>query len=225
MWSLRFISKTRLARDIWEFRFTRPEGFDYIPGQYAAFVFDVPLHDTRGQSRVMSLTSHPTDDYLAFVTRISEPPSPFKTHLFHLERGDSLLVDSALGDLVLPRSSSVPLVFVAGGIGLASYVSMLRDVELSNENRTVHLLYALRAHEEKLFGEMLGSFPFASSEMFVSPKRLSADTIITTTKNEADALYYLSGTERFVEGLRSDLIALGLNDTQIVFDYFTGYEK
>ena len=223
MWSLQFISKTRLASDIWEFRFTRPDGFDYIPGQYVSFILQEPLHDSRGQSRVTSLTSHPTDDYVTFVTRVPERPSPFKLHLANLHVGGEILVDAALGDLVLPRSTSTPLVFVAGGIGLASYISMLREIELSHESRTVHLLYALRTHEEKLFSDALDRFHFASSEAFVSPNRLTASDILSAADDEPDVLYYLSGTERFVEELRKDLLATGLNDTQIVFDYFTGY--
>jgi len=225
MWSAQFISKVHLSSDIWEFRFTRPNGFDYIPGQYAAFAFQEPLHDARGQSRVMSLTSRPTDGYIAFVTRVSLQPSPFKARLANILPGKEILLDAALGDLILPRSVATPLVFVAGGIGIASYVSMLQEIEKTGQSRTVHMLYALRAHEEKLFGGLLDRFPFTSYETFVSPNRLSAETILRSADNEPDALYYLSGTERFVEGLRADLLTSGLNDTQIVFDYFTGYEK
>lgn len=223
MWHAKYIGKKLLASDIWEFRFARPEGFAYIPGQYAGFAFHEPLEDSRGQSRVMSLTSHPNDNYIAFVTRVSEQPSLFKQHLANLHAGDAMLVDAALGDLVFPRSTATPLVFVAGGIGIASYISMLKDLQRSNENRTVHLLYALRGHDEKLFSDTLAQFPFASSSVFVSPRRLDADTIIATSADASDTLYYLSGTERFVEELRADLLARGLSDTQIAFDYFTGY--
>jgi len=225
MWRTQFLGKTHHASNIWEFRFAHPEGFDYLPGQYAAFAFPELVNDTRGQSRVMSLTSHPSDKHIAFVTRVSERPSPFKTRLFQLETGESVMLDTALGDLVLPRSSVTPLVFVAGGIGIASFISMLRDIELSGEQRDVHLLYALRGHEERLFSDVLTTFPFVRHEEFVAPKRLDAQTIIHTTNTPDETLYYLSGTERFVEGLRADLLALGLSDTQIVFDYFTGYSE
>ncbi len=223
MWSTSYSSKTHLGSDIWEFCFTRPAGFDYVPGQYAAFAFAEPLGDPRGQSRTMSLTSHPNDNYLAFVTRIPERGSPFKQRLSQMQEGELLFVDTALGDLVLPRIPATPLVFVAGGIGIASYISMLWDMERSDESRSVHLLYALRAHEERLFPELLGRFPFTSYQEYVSPDRLSVGNILQAAKNEPDALYYLSGTERFVETLRADLLATGLTDTQIVFDYFTGY--
>lgn len=223
MWKTSYIGKTHLASDIWEFRFRRPEGYQYIPGQYAAFAFVQLLADPRGQSRVMSLTSCLDDTHLAFVTRIPERPSPFKRRLAELEKGDELIIDTALGDLILPRSADTPLVFVAGGIGMASYISMLQHLKKTGEKRTVHMLYAVRAREEKLFGDLLAQFPFTSYEEYVSPNRLHAEAILRTPQDEPAALYYLSGTERFVEELRADLLATGLSDTQIVFDYFTGY--
>lgn len=45
MWKTSYIGKTHLASDIWEFRFRRPEGYQYIPGQYAAFAFVQLLAD------------------------------------------------------------------------------------------------------------------------------------------------------------------------------------
>lgn len=222
MWQTTFIGRKHLGTDIWEFRLTRPEGYEYLSGQYASIGFPMPLDDLRGQSRVMTFTSHPDDEYLAFVTRISDQPSPYKHQLSGLQPGDSLVVDGSLGDLILPRSTATPLVFVAGGIGVASFISMLRDIEKTGETREVHLLYAVRSNEERLFSDMLDRFPFASKQEFVAPNRLSVQDILATANTE-DALFYLSGTESFVESLRKDLLLAGLTDTQIIFDYFTGY--
>lgn len=218
-----YIGKTHLASDIWEFRLQKPEAYQYIPGQYTAFTFVQPLADPRGQSRTMSLTSCPDDTYLAFATRVPEQPSPFKRRLAELDRGDELLIDTAIGDLILPRPIDTSLVFVAGGIGIASYISMLRHLEKTSDKRTVHLLYAVRTLEEKIFCDQIKRFPFASYEEYVSPDRLHAEAILQTPQDKSNTLYYLSGTEHFVEELRADLLTAGLSDTQIVFDYFNGY--
>ena len=223
MWHTQLISKHRLATDIWEFRFARPDGYEYLSGQYASFSFHEPLNDARGQARVMTFTSHPSDDYLAFVTRISEQSSPFKLQLSHLQLGDALSVNVSLGDLILPRSVETPLIFVAGGIGIASYISMLRDIEKSGQTRNVYLLYAIRSDEERLFSDILKHFPFTSKKDFVSPSRLRVGDIVDTQDDASNALFYLSGTESFVESLTEDLLRIGLNDAKIIFDYFTGY--
>lgn len=223
MWSAPYIGKTQLAADIWEFRFTRPEHYEYTPGQYAQLHLPEVANDPRGTMRTMSFTSHPADDFIAFVTRVPEQPSPFKRRLMSLIPGELLWLDAALGDLILPRSTTTPLVFVAGGIGIASFTAMLTEITLSAQPRSVTLLYALRSADQKLFGEQLAAFPFVSYREFVAPERLSAATILASTASVQDTLFYISGTERFVEGLRHDLLAAGLSDTQIAFDYFTGY--
>lgn len=225
MWSAPYIGKTQLAADIWEFRFVRPTGYDYIAGQYAQFHFPDLTDDQRGNMRTMSFTSHPDDDYLAFVTRLPETASPYKRHLATLQPSDNTVVDGALGDLILPRATNRPLIFVAGGIGIASFISMLTEVTKSTEERPITLLYALRGAEEKLFGEQLARFPFVSYRDYIAPERVDASTILSVAEQAYEPLYYLSGTERFVEGLRHDLMHAGLSDSQIAFDYFTGYSE
>lgn len=225
MWHARFISKTHLASDIWEFRFSKPEGYTYLAGQYAQFHMPNLQNDPRGSVRTMSFTSHPSDTYLAFVTRIPAQPSPFKQQLAALQPGHEIILATALGDLVLPRSVATPLVFVAGGIGIASFIAMLAEARASSEERLVTLLYALRNTEERLFGEQLASFPFASYREFIASDRLEASAVLSTAIDVSNTLFYLSGTEGFVEGLRYDLLQSGLTDTQIAFDYFTGYPE
>lgn len=222
MWSAPYIGKTQLAADIWEFRFARPEHYEYIAGQYAQLHFPNLVGDPRGPMRTMSFTSHPSEGVLAFVTRIPTVCSPFKQRLAALAPGDPIVVDAALGDLILPRSTATPLVFVAGGIGIASFTAMLKEASLSGNQRSITLLYALRNADERLFMHQLAHFPFVSYNEFIAPERLTAPTILSAAPEVENTLYYLSGTERFVEGLRHELLATGLSDTQIAFDYFTG---
>lgn len=225
MWNAAFIEKTHLASDIWEFRFVKPAQYAYVAGQYAHVSLADVFDDPRGLARTMSFISHPTDPYLSFVTRVpTHRISPFKQRLSNLQHGEAIHLDAALGDLILPKLEATPLMFVAGGIGIASFIAMLKEVCLSDQSREISLLYALRSPAEKLFLDVLSAFSFASYREFAAPDRLNAHTIFSVTKEVPGTLFYLSGAERFVEGLRHDLLQTGLNDTQIIFDYFTGYD-
>lgn len=225
MWNAAFIEKTHLTSDIWEFRFVKPAQYEYVAGQYAHVSLADVFDDPRGPARTMSFISHPTDSYFSFVTRIpAYQSSPFKQRLSSLSRAETIHIDAAMGDLVLPKLETTPLVFVAGGIGIASFIAMLKEAHLSDRPREISLLYALRSPTDKLFSEILSAFSFASYREFVAPDRLNAPTILSEAKEVPGTLFYLSGTERFVESLRHDLMQTGLNDTQIIFDYFTGYD-
>lgn len=219
-----FTERTQLATDIWQYDFRPVTPVGFIPGQYAHFSFPFSTGDPRGEQRTMTIISLPSDDTLSFVTRLPSSPSVFKTQLARLAPGDRMLIDEPSGDIVLPRLSSVPLVFVAGGIGVASYVSMLRDLMNRQEVRSISFLYAVRSGESKIFSDVLHSFPFASYKEYASPhSRLTATDIVAAAMPGREPLYYLSGTESFVMDLRRQLEQAGLDHSRIVFDYFTGY--
>lgn len=222
-YQLEFIRRTQLAGTIWQYDFRPSVPIRFVPGQYAHFSFPFPVGDSRGAERTMTLTSLPTEDVISFVTRFPAKPSVFKRRLCQLTSGDTVRMGEPLGDVVLPRTTAAPLVFTAGGIGIASYIAMLRDLHARGEKRTTSLLYAMRSCDDKIFSDLLHSFPFALFKEYISPRRLTAADILTAARSETQALYYLSGTESFVMDLRRQLEDSGLDHSRIVFDYFTGY--
>ncbi len=216
-----FSHKTLLAPYIWEF-FVQPAArLDYQPGQY----IDVTLPrvaDKRSPSRVFTLTSLPDEQYLRFVVKFPSPHSAYKAALLQLASGDTLQISQAMGDLVLPRDKSRPLVFVAGGLGIASFVSMCRWLTVSRQARDISLLYAVHSKEEELFVRETAVCPGLSKQLFVSPNRLGTDNILAA--GTPNSLYYISGSEPFTMGFRTQLIEQGTNPTNIAYDFFDGYK-
>lgn len=220
---IRFARREELAPGIWQYYFTPERPVDFIPGQYAEFHFLEPLADPRGQARTFTLTSLPGDPHVSFAVKFVPPLSPYKQALQALQPGTELRLDEAMGDLVLPKSPDMPLVFIAGGIGMASFAGMLRQLLAAREERQIFLFYGLRGQREQIFRDLVESYPLALRTLAVAPNRLSAQEIASSIPPEA--LMYLSGSQKFVEGLRADLAALGTPHEQIVFDYFDGYTE
>jgi glycine betaine catabolism B len=218
---VRFERRGELAPTIWEYQFRPERPVDFIPGQYAAWYLLDPITDPRGQARTFSLTSLPTDPTVSFIAKFPTPLSPYKQALQALQPGTELRLDDAMGDLVLPKLATTPLVFIAGGIGLASFISMLKQLLQNREERPIFLFYALRSRQEYLYRELLDAYPLALKNVTIAPHRLMAEEIVGAVPPES--LFYLSGSERFVEGLRRDLAAQGVAHEQTVFDYFDGY--
>ncbi|HSX42586.1 MAG TPA: FAD-dependent oxidoreductase [Candidatus Saccharimonadales bacterium] len=220
---MRFTHKEELVPSIWQYFFVPERPVDFIPGQYTSFHMTRPLDDPRGQSRVFSFTSLPSDEHVSFVAKFVPPLSPYKQALQALQPDDELWVEDAMGDLVLPKLTSVPLVFIAGGIGLASYISMLRQLLTDREERQIFLFYAVRNQAEQIFTDVLGAYPLALKHITITPHRLTADEIVGSVP--PDTFYYLSGSQRFVEGLQADFEQVGIPRERIVFDYFDGYTE
>jgi ferredoxin-NADP reductase len=218
---VRFERRSELAPTIWEYHFAPEQPLDFIPGQYTDFHFLQPLGDPRGQSRTFSFTSLPGDTTVSFVVKFPVPCSPYKQALQLLQSGDELRVDDAMGDLVLPKLPTIPLVFIAGGIGLASFASMLRQLLQEREEREIYLFYAVRSRSEQIFRDITTAYPLTLRTIAIKPHRLTAQEIVSSTP--PSSYFYLSGSQGFVEGLHGGLMQLGVPHEQVIFDYFDGY--
>jgi ferredoxin-NADP reductase len=218
-----FEKREELAPTIWQYYFRPERHIDFVAGQYVRIHLPDVRDDPRGPSRVMTLTSLPEDELMSFIVKIPEPHSAYKTSLMALEPGTECKIDDSMGDLILPKDVNQPLVYVAGGIGIASYASMLKELTKRREERLIFLFYALRDRREQILRELYEAYPLALKTIIVSPNRLAAKQIKDSTPPES--FIYLSGSQRFVEGLRHELEQLGTLRSQIVFDYYDGYTE
>lgn len=216
-----FERREELASAIWQYHFRPERPLDFVAGQYASFRLPQALSDQRGQARTFTLTSLPGDELVSFVAKFVSPLSPYKQTLQALRLGDELRLDDPMGDLVLPKKPDLPLVFVAGGIGIASYVGMLELLTRQKEERRIFLFYAMRSRREQIFRQLTQAYPLELKQLIFAPNHLDVREIITSTPPEAQI--YISGSQKFVEGLQTGLAASGVPHEQIVFDYFDGY--
>ncbi len=206
-----------LAPSIWQFLFRPENPVRFEPGQYAGVRLDGGVV-ARAEGRIFTLTSLPGEKTISFVTKIKEPMSDYKTALLALQPNDPAELGEAMGDFVLPKSPDVPLIFVAGGIGIASYVSMAEQLLQQKQQNPVTLLYVLRNPAEQIF---LKELAHLRPLYFVSPRQLTTQDLLRVLAPES--LVYLSGSQQFVENLRHDLLTAGVENYRIIFEYYTGY--
>lgn len=218
-----FERRENLAANIWQYYFRPDEQPDFLPGQYADLHLSGVQNDPRGASRIFSFTSLPDEPLVSFVLKHFDQQSPYKQTLANLQKGDEAKIDNAMGDLVLPKLTSTPLVFVAGGIGIASFVGMLQQLIKNNEQRRIYFFYQLRRADEQIYSDLLENYNFELKEILIKPDRLTTDKIKASVP--ADSLIYLSGSQNFVEDLQAGLECLDVPRANIIFDYYDGYAE
>ena len=217
-----FLGKCEVAPHVWEFRFQPETAVEYVPGQYARFTFPFHITDPRDkQHRTFTLTSHPSESELRFITRLEPPHSIYKQHLSQLTSGDTMLIDEPHGDAVLPRLVTTPLVLVAQGIALASYISMLTECARSDLAHCITLLWVRRSEDDRLQKLIPGEIPDFERVDIHYPTRLTAAEI--QAKITPQSLTYLSGSQSFVESLGTELEATGALRERLIYDYYEGY--
>jgi len=216
------------------FWFKPSQPFFYTAGQFTELHLPHTGADDRGLHRYFTLSSSPTEPLISITTRLAgDAGSSFKRHLEQLQPGAHLQAAEALGDFVLPKDATIPVVLVAAGIGATPARSMVRWLADTNGERHVSLIQAAGDTAGLLFQDVWRAYPLAYTPVVKRPAAgysgetgtLSAELILRIAPPDARNLYFLSGPEELVEKLTKDLVAAGIPGYRVITDYFHGYSS
>ena len=124
---VQYLDRTGCGTEIASFRFSKPAGYTFEPGQYAVLSLDTAEGP---QSKPFTHAQAPGDDYLEVTTRLSG--SAFKNALVALAPGDRVSIRGPQGRLVAPPGL-MRVAFLVGGVGITPAHSILRDRVLRGE--------------------------------------------------------------------------------------------
>src|SRR5215831_12993812 len=220
------------------FHFERPPGFDFKPGQSADLTLpNPPETDSEGNVRTFSIASAPFEDQLMFATRMRD--TAFKRSLKKVPLGTVVKMDSAMGSFTLHKNAAKPAVFLAGGIGITPFSSIVRQADHDRAPHKLYLFYSNRRAEEAPFVEALQNlektnpqFRFIPTitEMPRSEKTWNGETGRINQKMLSKYLtdlrgpiYYVAGPPAMVSGMRKMLVESGADEDDIRSDEFAGY--
>ncbi|HSX27673.1 MAG TPA: FAD-dependent oxidoreductase [Patescibacteria group bacterium] len=208
--------------NIYTFWFKPKEPIKYIAGQFTEIKLPHPKTDDRGDKRWFTLSSSPTDKLLSITTKFAEEKSSsFKKTLFALKPGTELNLADPMGDFVLPKDKSRPLLFVAGGMGITPYHSIIKWLKDNNEKRHIQLIYAVSKPEYRVFDSLFEDYSLKYTPILGS---LDLEMILKIAKEDAEKLVYISGPEPLIEDLVKGIEKAGVPKHQLVTDYFPGYK-
>lgn len=212
------------SSNIKSFFFEPPHKIKYVAGQFIEMTLPHDKPDDRGQKRWFTLSSSPTEPLLSITTKLASKPSSFKRQLFELKLGDKAEISDPMGDFVLPLDQSIPLVFVAGGVGITPFHSMVSWLVDNEQSRTIHLIYATKQPEDHIFNQTFAQH-FISKTVLTGDRasKLDAATISHLAGDTENKLVFISGPEPMVESLFKQFRDLNVAKEQLVTDYFPGY--
>ncbi len=216
--------------DVWSFNF-EPLSERFVPGQYVHFKLEDP--DLDKPVRHISFASAPSDPQLSFCFHL-RPESPFKQALARLEPGQRVSLFKFKGAFTLPAADTDearrPVVLVAGGIGIAPFRSMLRELRIGEAARpaahragdweALSLLHVSR--DGFLYRDELGALPLRQQ---TSGREGFGPALEALARQQPDALFYIAGATGFVNAAREQLARLGIAEAQIRLDDFEGYAE
>lgn len=209
---------------------------EFKPGQYFFVTLpDVGHQDERGLRRHITVVTSPTEKgVLGFATRMRD--SAFKQSLRELPPGAEVEVEPPKGNFVLPEETSRPLVFVAGGIGITVFRSMLRYIQDAGLGHRVTLIYSNRDRESTAFLDELRELEQESPNfrlvltMTKDPgwdgesRKIDAQFFRDYLEDELNEYTFLvAGPPGMVEGMQEALAEAGVKEENVNAERYSGY--
>lgn len=225
---LRLKQKIRLSHDVYDFVFATDRPIKFTPGQYMEWTYEHPNADDRGNRRYLSLASSPTEADIRVGVKFENPPSSYKRNLFEMNASQKIVASQLIGDFTLPKDPAKKLVFIAGGIGITPFRSMIKYLIDKVERRDITLFYVAKNADDFVYKDVLRqaqdklgirTFYIASS----TEGHLDAAGIARVVPDYRARTYYLSGSHTMVISFEEALRNLGIPKSQIVTDYFPGF--
>lgn len=228
----------QLAPSIFEFSFTPNGHVGFTSGQYMEWTLPHKNSDSRGIRRYFTIASAPGEDAIKLgVKIISDSASTFKKALVNLKPGDKLTADQLSGDFVMPKNKSQKLVFVAGGIGITPFRSMIVNLIDMKRNIDFVLFYSASDPKEFVYRELfkraeengvktvyvLGGKNLPPKNWTGETGYLTKDIIRKYAPDFKDRVFYLSGPVVMVNNYKNLLKQMRINYSKIVTDYFPGF--
>lgn len=221
-----FSGKSNHQGNVTRFVFSPVEPVTWKPGQYIHYTLPHDADD-RGDERWFTISSAPFEKDIWITTRIApENGSSFKNTLLNLEPGTEIETDEPEGDFTLDDESR-EYVFVAGGIGITPFRSILNQLHHDGKDIKIELLYANRSEETTAFKDELEALSQAHPYFHIT--HFTGDALIDEAALKAagaklnDPIYYVSGPEPMVEAFQTTLKGMGIDEAHSRFDFFPGY--
>jgi ferredoxin-NADP reductase len=223
-----------IAKGLTTFWFKPLQRVRYEAGQFTELHLPHQADD-RGERRWFTLSSSPTDGLISITTKFaSERGSSYKKELLALQPGTEVTLAEPMGDFVLPKDQSIPLLYVCAGAGVTPVHSMVKYLRDRDEHRRVQVVYGVSQLDELAYADLFGEYAAAFVPVIKrAPKGYSGETgsissgrILAWLQDfdEADSAYiYLSGPEPMVETCFKALKKAGIQENRLITDYFQGY--
>jgi ferredoxin-NADP reductase len=211
------------------------EQVEFVPGQY--FWVELPnrgYDDERGLRRHISIVTSPNErGVLGLATRVRD--TAFKRTLAEMEVGDEAIVEEPKGDYHLPEDTSQDYVFIAGGIGITIFRSMLRYIAEENLPYRITLIYSnrdlestafldeLRELENQIDGLQLVLTMTDDETWEGDTRRVDADFLREVVGDFTGSTYLVSGPPAMVNSVGDSLEAAGVPEEHVLRSKFAGY--
>jgi ferredoxin-NADP reductase len=220
---------------VYDYVFQPERAFKFRPGQYMEWTLAHVPYDSRGNRRTFTIASSPTESDVHLGVKYYQPASMYKASLMEMKPGDVMYASQIAGNFTLDGNEGKKLMFIAGGIGITPFRSMIKYLTDRQQASDIVLLYVVSdPHEFAYLDELktaaqfgIKTIPVVTDLSYQAPSVVTAKFDATAVKqlvpDFAERTFFISGPNAMVDGTKSYLHELGIGSTHIKTDHFSGY--
>jgi ferredoxin-NADP reductase len=225
----------RVSGRVYNYVFIPERHFNFLPGQYMEWTLAGVPYDSRGNRRTFTIASSPTEPTVQLGLKYYEPASTYKNEFEKMRPGDVIYGSQLAGNFTLSGNEHKKLAFVAGGIGITPFRSMIKYLSDKNQQADIIVLYEVSDPHEFAYVRELkdaGKVGVKIIPIVTNPKyrssavigaKMSVELLGRLVPDHAERLFYISGPNTMVDAHKHYLRQLGVYDHRIRTDHFSGY--
>lgn len=235
---LKLSQKIKAADDIFDFIFPLKNKLSFPPGQYMEWTLSHKNTDSRGNRRYFTIASSPTENNIRIGVKFYDPSSSYKKTLLSMDEKTPIIAASRAGDFTLTNNPGEKYVFMAGGIGITPFRSIIKYLIDTKKSCDIILMYSNKNASEIVYKDIFNQ----------AQKELNIKVVYTLTdkenipsfwqgnsgrideimiKNEipdySKRLFYLSGPHNMVTAFEKTLKDIGIAKNRVRTDFFPGF--
>ena len=214
--------------DCSSFCFSPPDPMTWKAGQYIQYSLPHENPDDRGIMRFFTISSAPHEKIVMITTRFAgEKSSTFKKALFNMKKGENISALPPQGKFIVDDFSR-SYVFVAGGIGITPFRSILLDLDKKKKLKDLQIFLLYASSDEIIvfkdeFDILANNNPSFKVRYIIYPEMVNLDLIKVAIPLYAERTYYISGPPGMVKAVEDSLLDEETPEDQVKLDYFPGY--
>lgn len=200
---------------------------DYQPGQF--MILQLKRRGAVSEPHPFTISSSPTSDNLSVTVK---GVGDFTSTVSQTSPSDSAYIDMPYGVFSFLNAPAEEVVFIAGGIGITPFMSMLRYMNDKDMRQKVLLLWANKTEDDILFREELAALEenrpslrivhvLSRQDSWQGEKgHINREKLSKWVKDFGKPVFFICGPPLMMEAVKSELRNLGVPSRRILMERF-----
>ncbi len=216
---VKILAIKQVTHDVKCFRFEKPAGYDFVPGQATDVSINKP--GLEEELRPFTFTSLENEPYLEFTIKRYEAHHGITDKLHQLVPGDELIIADAWGAIEYEG----PGYFIAGGAGITPFIAILRALHKEKKIAGNKLFFSNKTAADIIYEQELVEI-LGNNVVFILTKENNPSYVhghidtafIKQNVNDFNKHFYICGPDEMVIDLTKQLEQLGAKTDSVVFE-------